>query len=177
MAMRFMSVAVLLAFALAGGAKASDLYPPMQPAPAYNPAAFQFEGLYLGAYLGAGLSSGSTNGTLGGVVGVNFAVADPVMAGGEIQGGVYGANGSTAYDFLALGHLGVLLTDSVLAYGALGAGVNSVGTTKGVWAAGGGVDFAVTDSLSARGEALYTHPMSGSGDATKVTAGLLWHIQ
>jgi outer membrane immunogenic protein len=175
MNMRMLPLAVLAAASLAASpaARASDLYPPMQRAPAYNASNFDFGGMYLGALLGAGIGS-TTDGTIGVAIGVNFTGLDPLAVGTEVQGGVYDHGGIATYDLLALAHLGVLVTDSIMAYGALGGGFNTTGSFQAEWAWGGGVEMAVSDSLSARVEALRTSANSGT---TKLTAGLLWHLR
>ena len=68
----------------ATGAHAANLIN-MQAAPAYNSAAFNFDGFYLGAQ-GGGELGGISAGSIGVVAGANFAVADPVIAGVEFQG-------------------------------------------------------------------------------------------
>lgn len=143
----------------------------------YGPAGFSFDGLYLGPYLGGAISPSDTDGTIGGAVGVHFTGMDPLVTGAEIQGGVADHNSKAAYDLLALGHLGVLVTNDIMAYGALGGGVDTAGSTHAVWSAGGGAAIGITDSLSARGEALYMHEVGGSANKTKVTAGLMWHLR
>lgn len=176
MRIRSLAVAIAAAMLVTAGARAAELYPPMQAAPAYDPSAFSFDGMYLGALLGANFGA-TTDGTIAAVAGVNYSGADPIIPGAEVQAGLSDHSGKAAYDLLALGHLGVLMTDSILAYGALGAGLDTTGSTRAVWAAGGGVDFGIAQSLSARGEVLYTDGFSGGDASTRVTAGLMWHLQ
>ncbi|HVX80450.1 MAG TPA: hypothetical protein VHB23_03665 [Devosiaceae bacterium] len=163
-----------LAF-LATSAQAADMYPPMQPAPAYNPAAFQFEGFYLGAQ-GAGILGGSLGSSSVGVVaGVNFSVDDPILAGVEFQGDwLMGSSASSTFDFFALGRGGVVVMPAFLAYGEVGTG----------WAAGnpsyllgGGGEYALTDSLSVKGEVQGIGAWGSGFGAAKVQAGLLFHFQ
>jgi outer membrane immunogenic protein len=177
MNIRTLLIGAVAAGAMVTAAHAADLQLPVQPAPAVDTTAFSFEGLYLGGYAGGAIANG-TWGTVGVLAGVNFAVSDAVLAGVEVQGGLFGNNGATAWNAYALGHLGVLVTDSVLAYAALGVGVlptsnNSVSDSG--WLAGGGLEFAATDSLSFRAEGLYGRSWSTSRDGAQFTVGLIWH--
>ena len=168
----FVASAVLLTCAVAPAA-ASDFYPPMQPPPAYNAAAFDFHGFYLGAQ--GGMTAGSLHsGSLGVVAGVNFDVADPVMAGIEFQGDwLPGSASSTTYDFFVLGRLGVNVTDNLMAYGDLGTGW--IGGT-GSYTFGGGAEYALTDQLAIKGEVLGVGAWGASPSAAKIQAGLIFHL-
>jgi len=158
---------------VATGAHAADLMN-MQTAAAYNPAAFNFDGFYLGGQ-GGGELGGISAGTIGVVAGANFAVSDPVIAGAEFQADYYFNNSSTAtYDFFALGRLGVVVTPDFLLYAAAGPGW--VGGT-GSYTFGGGGEYALTDSLSLKGEAFGVGNWSAAPSATKLQAGLLFHLQ
>jgi outer membrane immunogenic protein len=174
--MRIATLLVGLAAAAAaiGGARASDLYPPMQPAPAYNPAAFNFNGFYLGAQGGALLGS-TSGGELGVVAGANFDIASTVVAGLEFQGDWLAGSSSTAtYDFFVLGRLGVVVSDSFMAYADIGPGwIGGAGS----YAVGGGGEYALTDALSVKGEVLGTGAWGASPSNAKVQAGLLFHLQ
>lgn len=173
--MRLSSLFALVAFSLcaSSAAGAADLYPPMQPAPAYNAAAFDFHGFYLGAQ--GGLWAGSQHsGSLGVVAGVNFDIADPVMAGVEFQGDwLPGSASSATYDFFVLGRLGVNVTDDFLAYGDLGTGW--VGGT-GSYTFGGGGEYALTDQLALKGEVLGVGAWGASPSSAKIQAGLIFHL-
>lgn len=189
---------------LASGAQAADLILPTTPAPiVYNDAVFDFEGFYLGVQGGLvnpNIEGSSGFGLVGIVAGANFAVTDAVLAGAEVQiNGYFGDdpldttdsnNGFYAYDILAQGKLGFLVTDSVFAYGLAGVGVakgNSDRTDPYVdntyWTAGLGLEVAVTDALSIRGEAAYIQNFDSdaldaeyNNAAGKFTVGLLWHF-
>ena len=170
--MRVRAIALAVAaIGLATSAQAADLLR-MQPAPAYNAAAFNFNGFYLGAQ-GGGTFGSASIGSLGVVAGSNFDISDPIIAGIEFQGD-YLFNGSASYDFYALGRLGVVVTNNLLAYGELGTGWVG-GTTN--YAFGGGLEYALTDTLSIKGEALGTGAWGASPSATRIQAGLLFHLQ
>ena len=156
-----------------GAARAASLYPPMQPAPAYNAAAFNFNGFYLGAQ--GGMVAGSYHsGEIGVVAGVNFDVSSPVLAGIEFQGDwLPGSSSGSTYDFFALGRVGVIVTDSFMLYGEGGGGW--IGGT-GSYAFGGGGEYALTSEVSVKGEVLGTGAWGVSPDNAKIQAGLLFHM-
>ncbi|MDR3470948.1 MAG: hypothetical protein P4M09_04555 [Devosia sp.] len=157
-----------------GGAQASDLYPAMQPAPAYNPAAFNFNGFYLGAQ-GGGVLGSYQGGEIGVVAGANFDVASPIIAGLEFQGDwLPGSSSSTTYDFFILGRGGVLVSDSLMAYAEIGPGW--IGGAQS-YAFGGGGEYALTDVLSVKGEVLGVGAWGASPSSAKIQAGLLFHLQ
>lgn len=160
-----------LAVSLATAASAADLLTPVDPI--YESPLFNFEGLYIGGTAGGALSSGTPYGTLGIVVGANFAVTDGIIAGVEFQGDTYWSGGFTAYDALALGRIGGFVSDNTMIYADLGAGVLA-GTP--VYALGGGVEMAVSDQLSVRGDLQGLGAFGGGPTTAKATVGLLFHV-
>ena len=154
----------------ATGAHAANLIN-MQAAPAYNSAAFNFDGFYLGAQ-GGGELGGISAGSIGVVAGANFAVADPVIAGVEFQGDYYFNNATT--DFFVLGRLGTVVTNDLLIYAAAGPGWVA-GT--GSYAFGGGGEYGLTDALSIKGEAFGVGNWGAAPGGAKLQAGLLFHLQ
>ncbi|MFD2647733.1 outer membrane protein [Devosia albogilva] len=119
---------------------------------------------------------------MGGFVGYDHAVTDQIRAGVEVQlGGNYDTSGDAGVDLLALGRLGLVATDQVLAYAAGGLGLVE---GKGAYAFGGGVEYALWGQTSLRGEALVLGRMDGapglsgvSGPTTsKVTLGAVWRF-
>jgi len=186
-----MKISVLLAGVAAatlmvGGAQAADLVlPPSAPAPVYDASVFGFDGFYAGLSAGGAWASDDRSaGTIGVVAGYNFTVADPVLLGIEGQlDAVYYNDGFNAFDALILGRIGVLASDQVLVYAAAGIGtVNTDGDNTGIYAVGGGVEVAVTDNMSVRGEILGLGnwddvPGFDSGfNAAKATVSVLWHF-
>jgi outer membrane immunogenic protein len=160
-----------LAVCLATSASAADLL--VTPDPIYDSPLFNFEGLYLGG-TGGGALSGTLFGTLGGVVGANFAITDGIIIGGEFQADTYwNAGGYAGYDALGLARVGGFLADNTMIYGDVGAGLMN-GTA--VYAFGGGVELALTDQLSTRGDIQAIGAFGGVPTTAKATAGLLWHI-
>ena len=160
-----------LAVLTASAASAADLLTPVDPI--YSSPLFDFEGLYIGA-TGGGAFTGAGYGTLGVVVGANFAVTDGIIAGVEFQGDTYwNGAGYAAYDALALGRVGGFISDNAMLYGDLGAGF--VNNTP-VYAFGGGVELALADQLSVRGELQGLGGFGAAPSVGKATVGLLWHL-
>ena len=191
MFVRSLSLGVAAAALLAGGAQAADLIIPTTPVPIYESAGFDWEGLYAGVEIGGvfnsfgvgSLPSNVTQGVVGGIVGVNFMVADPVLVGLEVQGDYIFGSGDAGL-FLALARVGAVVTDQVLVYAAGGVGVQTrTGfDSSGVYALGAGVEFAVTDSVSVRGEVLglgdFSGPFAGGDffESAKATVGVFYHF-
>jgi outer membrane immunogenic protein len=149
---------------------AADLLTPVDPI--YESPLFDFEGLYIGGTAG-GAFTGGMFGTLGVVVGANFAVTDGIIAGVEFQGDTYWNGGFAAYDALALGRIGGFVADNAMIYGDLGAGVLNGAP---VYAFGGGVELAMTDQLSVRGDLQGLGLFGATPSVAKATVGLLFHI-
>jgi outer membrane immunogenic protein len=159
-----------LAVLSVSAASAADLLTPVDPI--YDSALFDFEGLYIGGTAG-GAYTGGLFGTLGVVVGANFAVTDGIIAGVEFQGDTYWNGGFAAYDALALGRVGGFISDNAMLYGDLGAGVLNGAP---VYAFGGGVELAMTDQLSVRGDLQGLGLFGATPSVAKATVGLLFHI-
>ena len=162
-----------LAVLTASAASAADLLVDTPADPIYSSPLFNFEGLYIGA-TGGGAYTGTLYGTVGVVVGANFAVTDGIIAGIEFQGDTYWNGGGYAgYDVLGLARVGGFLADNTMIYGDVGAGLMN-GTA--VYAFGGGVELALTEQLSVRGDLQGIGAFGGGPTTAKATAGLLWHI-
>jgi outer membrane immunogenic protein len=165
------ALAAAFAALSATSAGAADLLRPADPI--YNSPLFNFEGLYVGV-TGGVANIGTLYGTVGGVVGANFAITDGIIGGIEFQGDAYfNSGGVSAYDALAFGRVGGFISDNAMLYGELGGGV--VGGTM-VYAFGGGVEMALTDQLSVRGELQGIGAWGSTPSAGKATVGLLWHL-
>lgn len=161
-----------LAVSLVTTASAADLLTPVDPI--YSSPLFDFEGLYVGVTGGGALIPGGAAATTGGVVGANFAVTDGIIVGAEFQGDVYWDGGGYAgYDALGLARVGGFLSDNTMLYGDAGVGIVN-GT--GVYALGGGVEMAMTDQLSVRGDLQGLGAFGAAPSVAKATAGLLWHL-
>jgi hypothetical protein len=191
MFVRSLTLGVAAAALLAGGAQAADLIIPTTPQPIYAPAGFDWEGLYAGVRLGgqftgvdayAGTTPSTTYGVVGGAVGVNFIPVDPILLGVEVTGDYLWTNATSSSEFFANLRVGAVVTDAALVYAIGGVGVSSTGgVSEGVYQLGGGVEFAVTDAITVRGEIV------GQGDfanvapdsffeSTKATIGVFYHF-
>lgn len=145
------------AFALAlltGAAAAADLPPPIGIAPpsmlSAKPVAFDWSGFYFGGHGGWGFGSGefSDGATAGGQVGVNWQYGRFVVGfegeGSWVDNWGTANNGSRLVAVqTALGRGGFAF-DRLLAYGTAGVAVENLEALFG-WAAGAGVEYAVTD--------------------------------
>ncbi|HEY4202236.1 MAG TPA: outer membrane beta-barrel protein [Devosiaceae bacterium] len=186
-----MKISVLLAGVAAAtlmvsGAQAADLLlPTTTPAPVYDASVFGFDGFYAGLSAGGLFAEDDGRaGSIGVVAGYNFTVSDPIVLGVEGQlDALYYDGEFNAYDALILGRIGVLASDQVLVYAA--AGIGTLGNdddNEGIYAVGGGVEVAVTDNMSIRGEVLGLGFLDDNvlGDngfhAAKATVSVLWHF-
>jgi outer membrane immunogenic protein len=189
MFVRSLSLGVAAAALLAGGAQAADLIIPTTPVPIYEAAGFDWEGLYAGVRAGGQFVGDSTygnvvgpvtSGVIGGAVGVNFIPVDPLLLGVEVTGDYIWTGETHSAEFFANLRAGAILTDSVLVYAIGGVGVQSHNDgSEGVYQLGGGIELAVTDAITVRGEVV------GQGDftaddsifeAAKATVGVFYHF-
>jgi hypothetical protein len=109
------------------------------------------------------------------MAGANFSINDALLAGVEFQADAYvDTTGLRGWDALFLGHFGGYITDSAIIYAAAGAGTTDKSM---VYALGVGVEAAVGDQLSARGEVLALAPWGSMPTGAKATLGLIWHVQ
>ncbi|AVF05444.1 hypothetical protein C4375_18235 [Devosia sp. I507] len=191
-----MAIGVSAAALMVGGAQAADLIIPTTPEPIYAPAGFDWEGLYVGARLGgqfvganagnyANVTNNTTYGVVGAAVGVNFIPMDPVLLGVEVTAD-YMWNTTAAVtnsgEFFANLRAGAIVTDNALIYALGGVGFNNTTAgSVGVYQLGGGVEFAVNDVITVRGEVV------GQGDfateagdtffeSAKATVGVFYHF-
>jgi len=165
---RSLTLGVAAAALLAGGAQAADLIIPTTPQPIYEAAGFDWEGLYAGARVGGsfvdttfGATAVDTTGlVVGGAVGMNFLPADAFLLGVEATADYTWFDGGLEdrAEFFANVRAGAVVTDSVLVYALAGAGIatqDAVGAfddSVGMYQLGGGVEVAVTDAVTVRGE-------------------------
>ena len=186
MFVRSLSLGVAAAALMVGGASAADLIIPTTPQPIYESAGFNWEGMYAGVRAGGAFADGiDASGVIGAGVGVNFLPADPFLLGVEVTGDyVFGDDIIDQGQFFANLRAGAVVTDSVLVYALGGVGVAAgdfVGDdTVGLYQLGGGVEVAVTDAITVRGELV---GMGGFDDANddffdsaKATVGVFYHF-
>jgi Opacity protein and related surface antigens len=193
MFVRSLSLGVAAAALLVGGAQAADLIIPTTPQPIYEAAGFDWEGLYVGARIGGQFTgtdgantyaltpASTTSGVIGGVVGVNFIPMDPLLLGVEVTGD-YIWNGTTSSgEFFANLKAGAVVTDAALVYAIGGVGNNwTGGGSTSVYQLGAGVEFAVTDAVTVRGEVVGQGDFDGATDpffeSAKATVGVFYHF-
>ena len=193
MFVRSLAIGVSAAALMVGGAQAADLIIPTTPQPiAPIASGFDWEGIYAGARVG-GQWVGSaqygnavvgerTNGVLGVAAGVNFLPMDPVLLGLEVTGDLLWNDNLTTGEFFANLRAGAVVTDNALVYaiGGVGFQAREGQDNEGIYQLGGGVEFAVTDAVTVRGEIVGQGAFDqGDGDffrATKATVGAFYHF-
>jgi outer membrane immunogenic protein len=144
--------------------------------PVQDDAGFDWSGFYAGIY-GVGQSSpvGGLQYGLGLDVGATAAF-DFFLVGGEVAfHGLTGGAGATSY-VQAVGSGGVLLADNLAAYGAVGYGLDLGAPVESDMLVGGGVQLAVTDSVSLRAQYLHGFPLSGANPKDEFTIGANYHF-
>ena len=166
-----------------GGAVAADLITvPTSTSPVempiYDSVAFDWTGFYAGVNGGAqnGLTSGTQYG-LGVQAGVN-AQFDFYLLGAEVA--VHGLTGGpateTSYGQI-LGRAGLVVSDDVLVYAAGGYGLDLGPPDEQDLLLGGGVELAVTDSISVDAQYLHGVPLNGSANTKdQFTLGANFHF-
>jgi len=193
MFVRSLSLGVAAAALMVGGAHAADLIIPTTPQPIYQAAGFDWEGMYAGVRVGgqftgtnvpgfANQINNTTYGVVGAAVGVNFIPVDPILIGAEVTGDyLWGNNVTSSSEFFANLRVGAVVTDAALVYAIGGLGVsNANNVSTGVFQLGGGVEFAVTDAVTVRGELVGQGNLNNNGGdffkAAKATVGVFYHF-
>jgi outer membrane immunogenic protein len=190
MFVRSLTLGVAAAALLVGGAQAADLIIPTTPQPIYEAAGFDWEGLYAGVRVGGEFfdsdvvgDDSDTLGVIGGAVGVNFIPADPFLIGAEVTADyVFGDDDVDFGEFFANVRAGAVVTDSVLVYALGGVGVaTDDDDSVGLFQLGGGVELAVTDSITVRGELVGQGYLEDDIDDdffsnAKATVGVFYHF-
>jgi outer membrane immunogenic protein len=184
--LKTVAIAALLSTTAVGGAFAADAIglpppPPVAEMPVFDQGGFDWNGFYAGVSGGAihNIDQDETNWTLGVQAGAN-AQFDMFVVG--LEASVDAVFDDEIYAYAAvLGRAGVLVTDELLAYGAVGYG-SDFDADEGVGdhiLAGGGLEFAATNDVTIRGQYLYGWDQSNdttSGDIHKVTLGANFHF-
>jgi outer membrane immunogenic protein len=174
--MRFVTRTVVALCLLAGAfpALAADLAIDVSTAPTHIPS-FSWSGTYAGLSIGGATLDQNNYVTIGGFFGFNSKITQGVVAGAELQASAYFRNGTeySGLDLLAVGRLGVVLNDVVLAYGLAGGG-----TVDGYagYAIGAGVEYAATEQVSLRLEAQRLGILDDDDPVNKISLGALFHF-
>lgn len=172
--MRFasLSIAALLAVASAAGANAADSL----GIPVASSSEFDWNGFYADVY---GVTQSSPLGGSQYGLGVSLGVESRlefVLVGAEVAvHGLTGGAGETAY-VQTLARVGVAATDDVILYGAGGLGVDlgPIGGTDAL--VGGGVELALTDNVSLRGQYMHGFDIIGANPKDQVSIGASFHF-
>ncbi|HUV33158.1 MAG TPA: hypothetical protein VMW31_06260 [Devosiaceae bacterium] len=163
--------AAICSAAMATGAAAADLFGSTSAgAPLYGQPGFDWDGFYFGVQKGWWV--GNSEFAFDAVAGANFMVTDNVLVGIEGMAGLTTDFSSSAFEAFVRGRVGLLMAEDVLIYK-----VGEVGSVagSGTWGLGGGIEFAATDHLSARGEARGVGALGGGLTDLVVSFGVLWH--
>lgn len=144
--------------------------------PIYEEPGFDWSGFYAGVYGGVQNSAlGGTQYGLGVQAGVN-AQFDFYLLGAEVGvQGITGGNFDTSYGQI-LGRAGLVVTDDVLVYAAGGYGIDLGAPEEQDVLLGGGVELAVTDSISVRAQYLHAFPTQGDNPKDQFTIGANFHF-
>jgi hypothetical protein len=171
-----LSVKLLAGLAIAGlmatGAYAADLTVPDQPQPMLPSA----PGItpFITIAIGPGIDSIGPFGVGVLAVGVDAAIADPIIIGGEAQLGVdFDAGGPFDIELFALGRVGAKVSDQVSIFAKGGLGIDNGGLES---AFGGEVDFAAADNIDIVGEGLAMGPIFGVPNHVRGTIGVRFHM-
>ena len=171
-------VIVLAAFTLAPAVRAADAVTidlAGAEVPLYAGESFDWDGFYAGVY-GVGQGGGGDAALGAGVeLGLN-AQFEFVLVGGEIAlHGLTDGSTETIYGQVT-GRTGLLLTDDVLVYAALGYGVDFGAAGNEDLLVGGGVELALPQNVSVRAEYLRGLPIGGGTPVDQVTLGTRFHF-
>jgi outer membrane immunogenic protein len=178
MVIRSLAVAAVALLSTTAATYAADLIIPTTPQPIMESSGFSWDGLYLGVHGGGEFFNANTYGVIGAHAGANFIVADPLLLGVEITADYAWSSTVSYVELFANGRIGVV-ADQVLIYALAGTGIESSNNaSNGVYQLGGGVEFAVTDSISVRGQLVgygyYNNNDLFSG--AKATVGISFHF-
>ena len=181
--MRFFNTLAITAAATSlslGSAMAADLITiPTGNAvemPVYEEPGFDWSGFYAGLY-GVGQNSevAAAQYGLGVQAGVN-AQFDFYLLGAEVAvHGLTGDAGNTSYGQI-LGRAGLVVTDNVLIYAAGGYGIDLGVPEEDDALLGGGLEVALTDSVSVDAQYLRSFPLSGDNAKDQVSVGANFHF-
>lgn len=143
--------------------------------PVAEPAAFDWSGFYVGIYGVGAVDRGSDLvAGLGIGAGIN-AQLDVILLGAEVALQTSTSEPLETTYGQVLGRAGLVLTDEVVIYAAAGYGFELDGPGSDLLA-GGGVEMAITDSLSLRAEYLRGFAADGLEDRSQFTFGANIHF-
>lgn len=145
--------------------------------PVHDDAGFDWSGFYAGVY--GGIQNSPAGGMQYGAglnAGVN-AQFDFYLVGAEVavKGLTDDGAGDTSYGQI-LGRAGLVVSDNVLVYGAGGYGIDLGPPAEEDVLVGGGVELAVTESISLRAQYLHGFPTVGANPKNQFTLGANFHF-
>ena len=138
--------------------------------------AIDWNGFYAGVFGVAQAGDGEAAGFgIGADIGLN-ARFEFVLVGAEvaIHSRTDGAGAGTYVQ--GIGRVGVAVTDDLVIYGAGGAGTDLGPVAETDALVGGGVEFALTESVSLRGQYLHGFAVEGDERTEQVTFGANFHF-
>ncbi|WP_127753036.1 porin family protein [Devosia sp. 1566] len=143
--------------------------------PLYEEAPFDWSGFYAGIYGGARATGSDTQAVLGIQAGVNLQF-DFYLVGAEVSvQGLSGDVGETSYGQI-LGRAGLIVADDALVYAAGGYGIDLGAPEQGEVLLGGGLEFAVSESVTVEAQYLHGFPIAGEESSDQVTLGARFHF-
>lgn len=168
---------------LAGTALAADLTIPADVVPVVDNG-FDWEGAYVGVEGGVNYFDSEYNyPAVGGFVGINFLVSESILLGLEASLGVITDDSDVWGELFAFGRAGVLVTPDVLLYGIGGVGYewyieDPDYYTEPAYQLGGGIELAVADSVTVRGQLTGYGYFNGDDlfEAARATVGVAFHF-
>jgi len=178
---RFVGIGIIaVAFAAStGGVSAADLMTLPVSSDKSVPVAsgdFDWNGFYASVY---GVTQSSASGGVQYGLGLNIGVDarfQMILAGGEIDfQGLTGPAGDTA-SLQAMGKAGVAVTNDLVLYALAGAGADMGAAPATDALLGGGLQLAVTDSVSVDARYLHGFALSGANPKDQVTLGAKFHF-
>lgn len=180
--MRYLNSIAVAAFAVllpAGGAAAADAIAiPLsteEAMPTHEQGGFDWGGFYAGIYGALDVGPTDLERGIGVQAGVNAQI-DFYLVGAEVAvTGMAGSVGDSSYGQI-LGRAGLVATDNALVYAAGGYGIDLGTPSEQDILLGGGVEFAVTDSVSLRAQYLHGFPLDGADSGDQITFGANFHF-
>ncbi len=147
--------------------------------PLHEEAGFDWSGFYAGVF--AGLQNGGLSGTqptIGVQAGVN-AQFDFLLIGAEVS--VRGlatdsVDVGSAASGQILGRAGLIVDDNALVYAASGYGLDLGAPEDAEFLVGGGVELAITDTVTIEAEYLHGFPLDGGDQTDQITFGANFHF-
>ncbi|NOZ31611.1 MAG: hypothetical protein GXP01_00740 [Alphaproteobacteria bacterium] len=154
----------------ATGAEILGKQPGSAPTIDYRAPMSVWNGIYGGVSAVGVMTNPDNQWGLSGTVGVNTGF-DFVLLGGEVSivglndGGAFTAQGQ------ALVRGGVILSDTVVVYGTAGLAREFAGGNDNFGLLGAGMELAVSNDVTVRGQYLYANELGGGADQQQVSVG------